>query len=107
MNKPRMEIHYNKKDKTIMFGEKTIVDMKGLPENARGKVFSKVAARPFAKDFRLVVGDSHFPFNIQLASFSPSGFIKAIVENRLEVDVMVTSDDITHAYNYLSESSFF
>ena len=98
------KVRYNRSDKSIVFDEKNIVDMSKVPENANGKIFSGVTEDYTGTDFRLVIEDSYFPFNIELASLSPAGFVMAIVKNRLEVEGMVTSDEIQSAYDYISNS---
>lgn len=98
------KVRYSKLDNSIIFKDKSIVDLSGVPENAKGKVFSGIAEDHTGTEFRLSIDDSHFPFNIQLASFSPAGFVMAVVKNRIEVEGMVTSDEIQHAYDYISEA---
>ena len=101
------EICYDKRDKTILFGDKRIVDMSKVPENAPGKAYSKVTTDSFGADIRLVIEDSLYPFNIQLASFTPAGFVRAIVENRLEVEGMVSIAEIRGAYDYILRQTDF
>lgn len=107
MDTIRNKVRYNKSKKSIIFNGKKIVDFSEVPENASGKVFSGVADDFIGTDIRLVIEDSDFPFNIQLACFSAAGFVMAIVKNRLEVGGMVTSKEIRSAYDFISKSMRF
>jgi hypothetical protein len=98
------KVKFNKSTRSILFDEKNIVDMSNVQQSAYGKVYSGVTEDFVGTEIRLMIEDSDFPFNIELASFSPAGLVMAIVKNRLEVEGMVASDEIQAAYEYISDS---
>lgn len=74
-----------------------------LPDGAKATVYSGVVTDLNGYDTRLNVNDTHKPFDLSIVSLAPCGLIKAIVENRLEVEGMVVDQHIHEAYACLRD----
>lgn len=105
MNTKRDTVKYDRNSNIISFNGTTVVDMNLVPETAKATVYSGVSvdAPGFDTVFQ-VDSTNNAPFDLQVAAFTATGFIRAIVENRLEVEGMVVSDVIEQAYAHLWEN---
>ncbi len=90
---------------TISFKGDVIVDMSMVPHMAKAKLFSGVNMDCLGFDTDFCVTNSSSPFDLQITSLSPTGLIKAIVENCLQVEGMIISQNIDDAYSFLGANN--
>jgi len=104
MNSARDTVKYDRNSNTISFKGTAIIDMSLVPETAKATFYSGVTIDFQGFDTVLKFDSTKMPFDLQVAAFNATGFIRAIVENRLEVEGMVVSNVIQKAYEYLREN---
>lgn len=104
MKRKHDTVKYDRNSKTISFNGTTIVDMSLVPKTAKATFYSGVTVDFQGFDTAFKFDSTKTLFDLQVAAFSATGFIRAIVENRLEVEGMVVSDVIHQAYAYLREN---
>ncbi len=96
---------FDRAKSTISFKGDVIVDMSLVPHMAKAKIFSGVSTDCLGFDTDFCVTDSTSPFDLQITSLSPTGLIKAIVENCLQVEGMIVSQNIDKAYTFLGANN--
>ncbi len=107
MNMKRDTVRYDSNSNTISINGTTIVDMSLVPETAKVTFYSGVTTDFQGFDTVLKFDNTNTPFDLQVAAFSVTGFIRAIVENRLEVEGMVVCDVIHQVYTNLCENDLY
>ncbi len=105
MSKLLKSFTYDREKNTISFKGDIIVDMSMVPQMAKAKIFSAVSMDCNGIDTDFCVTDSFSPFDLQITSLSPTGLIMAIVENCLQVEGMIVSQNINEAYGYLGDNN--
>ncbi len=98
------DLNYDKENMRISFLGDMIVDVSKVPQRAKATIYSVLSSDFEGVKTEFQVNGTQQPFDIKLATLSPTGLIKAIVENRLEVEGMIVSTAIEKAYTYLEES---
>ncbi len=92
---------FDRTNNTISFKGDVVVDMSLVAPVAKAKIFSGVNLDYVGFDTDFCVTKSNPPFDLQITSLSPTGLIKAIVENCLQVEGMIVSQTINDAYIFL------
>jgi len=100
----KSHFNYDREKNTIYFNGTVIVDMSRVPEKAKAVVYSAVTVDLRGFDIEFQINRSSFPFDLKFAALSPVGLIKAIMENRLEVEGMVVSTEIQEAYKKIGSN---
>ncbi len=96
---------FDRKNNTISFKGDVIVDMSLVPSSAKAKFYSGVNEDHIGFDTNFCVTESSSPFDLNVTSLSPTGLVKAIIENSLKVEGMVVSQNINDAYSFLGSNS--
>lgn len=88
----------------ISFNGKVIVDFSMVQNSAKATLYSGVSEDLYSFETEFQLTGSNSPFDLKITALSPTGLIRAIVENRLEVEGMVVSKSIEEVYTYLDEN---
>ncbi len=99
------DFNYDQENKNISFDGDIVVDVSQVPQQAKATIYSGVTADFDGFETEFQVNASKRPFDLKITTLSPTGLIKAIVENRLEVEGMLVSNAIQRAYTYLETNN--
>lgn len=90
------QIIFDKNKRAIMVNGKNIVDLRDVPDGSIATIYPKNTTMLDGYETTLTINyDSLTPFNLDFAELSASTFVRTIVENKLKVQGMKCSDDIT------------
>lgn len=98
------KVIFDAQNSHLSFDGKVIVDLSKVQDCAKATLYSGVTADFTGFETEFQMNASNYPFDLRITTLSPTGLIKAIVENRLEVEGMVVSTFIQEVYSYLDEN---
>ena len=87
---------------TIQFNDETIIDLSNVSKQASAMLFSASTTDFGGIKTTFSIHDSQIPFSIAAMPFSVSGFIRAVVENRIEIEGMIITPRIMDAYDFVT-----
>ncbi len=101
MPSTKKQLAFNIENLTVTFDNNVIIDLNGVPHPAEAKLYSGVTSDFKGIDLAFEVVDSTNPFHLCFTKLTVTGFVLALIENRLELEGMVVDERILEAYDYI------
>lgn len=92
---------FSPENKAICYRGKTVVDLAEVAPGAGARLFSGATTDFVGLDTTFSLADGPKPFVLASTPLSVGCFIRAIVENRVQIEGMVTDREITEVYRQL------
>lgn len=104
MEQASERLAYDREKAAVIYRGKTVISLAGVDGQAPARIYSSISADAGGMETRFAITASTKPFQIDESSLSVNGLLRAVVENRFEVEGMLVSETIGEVYSQLFEN---
>lgn len=104
MDQKSERLAYDPDNAAVLFQGKTVISLAGVGKGVPAKIYSSLITDLGGMETRFSITGSKKPFQIDESSLSVNGFLRAVVENRFEVEGMRVSETVMDVYSRVFNS---
>ena len=92
-------ITYDQQAQTIQANGRNVVDLSSVKNGSKAILYSKAAEQGSGFETTFCFdGNRQHPFSLAVLPLTPANLIRAIIENKLHIEGLVCSEEISVAY---------
>jgi len=104
MGRTTESLTYDRDKSAILFQGKTVISLAEVGSGTPARIYSSLMTDRDGMETRFFITGSKKPFQIDHSSLSVNGFLRAVVENRFELEGMRVSETLMEVYSQVFDS---